>query len=173
MAEKAQVSMEYMVLVGFLMMVIIAFVLVSNQLQGDSKCAIVNQQIERIAKSIAQTAETIYYFGPPSRTEITIGMPRDIGDLEFGKTEVSYYVTIPYNCKTAQEYTQSIKGVVGGQVPAGEGNRVIKFEAKKVGQCPGGSCTLDYNTCTDPNTNVYSEDPNDIGTVFTCVDATP
>ncbi len=170
MRWRAQVSLEYMILFGFLMFVITVLILVSNTISVDSRCSIVAQQVARTAKSIVQTTEEIYYFGPPSKTEFSVLVPEEVsGDFLITNTSDNYYMVIPFNCKYQQNYSESFNVPVGGEISGEGGNRRIQIEAKRIKQGPPLVDT-DLSQCI--MSDVLSDDPSRIGEVFSCIDGT-
>jgi hypothetical protein len=139
MTKKAQVSVEYMMLFGFLMVFIIALLLISTSIQESSKCVVVQEQMERTAKSISRTTEEIYYHGPPSRTEFSVVLPKEVNkDPSFGYSGKTFYFSMPYYCKWQNNFTEDLQVPTGGAIVKGEGSHLIRIEARTVRQCPSG-----------------------------------
>ena len=80
--------MEYMLIVGFSLLLIMPVLVI----YGTEKQSISNQvsysQAKQIATKIADSAETVYYLGKPSRTTIRVYMPYNIQDITFNNYEV-------------------------------------------------------------------------------------
>lgn len=90
--RKAQVAMEYMILVGFLLVITIPLILIYNtQYRGTSQ-QIVSNQASQIGQRIVDTAESIYYLGQPSKTTIKIYMPEQIESISVGNYEVTFFM---------------------------------------------------------------------------------
>jgi uncharacterized protein (UPF0333 family) len=89
---KAQVSMEYMILVGFLVVITIPLILVYNtQYRGTSQ-QIISNQADQIGQKIADTAESIYYLGQPSKTTLKIYMPQQINQTLIMNNSIVFYI---------------------------------------------------------------------------------
>ncbi|MBW2992662.1 hypothetical protein KY345_05590 [Candidatus Woesearchaeota archaeon] len=89
---RAQVSMEYMILVGFLVVITIPLILVYNtQYRGTSQ-QIISNQADQIGQRIVDTAESIYYLGEPSKTTIKIYMPKQINETLIMNNSIVFYV---------------------------------------------------------------------------------
>lgn len=90
--RKAQVSMEYMILVGFLVVITIPLILVYNtQYKGTSQ-QIISNQADQIGQKIIDTAESIYYLGQPSKTTIKVYMPQQVNDTLIMNNSLVFYV---------------------------------------------------------------------------------
>ena len=76
--KRAQVSMEYMVMVGFTLFMIIPIMLI----YGSERQSITNQvsysQAKQVATKIVDSAEKVYYLGKPSQTTIRVYIPQNI-----------------------------------------------------------------------------------------------
>lgn len=90
--KKAQVAMEYMILVGFLMVITIPLILVYNtQYRGTSQ-QIISNQASQIGQKIVDAAESIYYLGQPSKTTLKIYMPEKIENISVGNYEITFFI---------------------------------------------------------------------------------
>jgi uncharacterized protein (UPF0333 family) len=89
-SRKAQISVEYVLVVGFALLMIIPVVVVffkqTNEL-GDSLSI---SQAEKIVKRIAETAEVVYYQGEPSQNTLTMYFPERINAIYIGENEISF-----------------------------------------------------------------------------------
>jgi uncharacterized protein (UPF0333 family) len=94
MGRKGQVSMEYMILVGFLVVVTIPLILVYNtQYKGTSQ-QIISNQADQLGQKIVDTAESIYYLGQPSKTMIKVYMPQQIENITISNDEIVFRVRV-------------------------------------------------------------------------------
>ena len=90
LSRKAQVAMEYMILVGFLVVITIPLILVYNtQYRGTSQQIIANQA-DQIGQKIVDTAESIYYLGQPSKTTVKIYIPEQIESITIRDYEIMF-----------------------------------------------------------------------------------
>lgn len=76
--KKAQVSMEFIIIVGFVFLLTIPLVIVFFEQTTIIKDAISTNHIRNIAIRITDRAETIYYLGEPSKTTIKTQFPENI-----------------------------------------------------------------------------------------------
>ena len=92
MNRNAQVGMEYMILVGFLVVITIPLILIYNTQYKGTNEEIIANQAEQLGQKIVDTAESIYYLGEPSKTTIKIYMPQNIQNVTVGNNEVVFIV---------------------------------------------------------------------------------
>ena len=76
--KEAQISVEYMVLIGFVTVITIPLILIYYNFNQESSGEISSTQINQVAKKIVDAAESVYYLGEPSQTTIKINNPDNI-----------------------------------------------------------------------------------------------
>ncbi len=79
--RKAQVAMEYLLIMAFIMIVIIPGIYLFYNYSEKSTEKLVYSQVEQIAHQIIDNAENVYYTGEPSFTTITVKMPENIKEI--------------------------------------------------------------------------------------------
>jgi uncharacterized protein (UPF0333 family) len=78
LAKKAQFAVEYLLVVGIGLVILIpSLAMFYNYSSGQTEEAIV-AKIGTIGRSILNNAETVYYMGPPSRRTLELEFPRKI-----------------------------------------------------------------------------------------------
>jgi hypothetical protein len=90
--RKAQAVMEYMILVGFLVIITIPLILVYNTQYKGTSMQIVTNQADQIGQKIADTAESIYSLGQPSKTTIKVYMPQQIKNITIENNEIIFSI---------------------------------------------------------------------------------
>ena len=90
--KKAQVSMEYMILVGFLLVVTIPLILVYNTQYRGTNQQIIANQADQLGQKIIDTAESIYYLGQPSKTTIKLYMPQQLEGITITSNEITFRI---------------------------------------------------------------------------------
>jgi uncharacterized protein (UPF0333 family) len=86
--KRCQVSMEYMLMVGFSLLLITPVIVIYGTERQSISDQVSYSQAKQIATKIADSAETVYYLGKPSRTTIRVYMPYNIQDISFNNYEV-------------------------------------------------------------------------------------
>lgn len=120
--------MEFLAIVGITTIVAISLLAVSNYYSKKIEETIDTNQIDRIAKEIVDTAESMYYFGEPSRATIKVFMPKGIENISIGPTEV----TFKFRTESGQnEISYSSKVALQGNLPIYSGIYFISIEARE------------------------------------------
>jgi len=89
MEKRGQISVEYMTVIGFVTIITISLFLIA-QYQAKQVDRIANlNQVDAIARDIISEAETVYYFGAPSKSTITIFMPKGVNNITIHPDEIS------------------------------------------------------------------------------------
>ncbi|MBI4144802.1 hypothetical protein HY493_01190 [Candidatus Woesearchaeota archaeon] len=78
---KAQVAMEYLILIGFVMAMLIPLVLLFYSQSADTALQVRSQQVRTIGQEIVEKAETVYYLGEPSRLQFRVFFPESIENV--------------------------------------------------------------------------------------------
>lgn len=122
-SRKGQLSMEYLTLVGFVVVIIIPMTIIYITYSDQSEDQIVSNQVDSIAKKIGDTAETVYYLGEPSKTRIRTYFPQNIDNISIAGREIVFYVrtkhgvdevviSMPVNVSGTLEPTSGIHNVI-------------------------------------------------------------
>lgn len=123
---RAQVAMEYMILVGFLVVITIPLILVYNtQYRGTSQQIIANQA-DQIGQKIIDTAESIYYLGQPSKTTIKIYMPQQIENVTVIENEIIFKMM---TAKGVDEIVKIGNVPMNGTLPSTSGMHYITIQS--------------------------------------------
>ena len=80
--NKAQVGMEYLMIVGFLTFVLITTLGVALYHNNNIRDMISSRQVETMANKIVSSAESVFYAGEPSKITIVIFIPESISEIE-------------------------------------------------------------------------------------------
>lgn len=81
-ARKAQISMEYLIIVGFVTFIILGILAIALIYSGTIKDRIKLTQITDFANKVTSTADFIYYTGSPSKATVTSYFPKGIESIE-------------------------------------------------------------------------------------------
>lgn len=88
--RRAQVSMEYLVIVGFVAVIVIPMILIFYTYADRTEDEIISNQIQKIGLKIGDSAEAMYYLGEPSRTRIRTYFPKNINNITVGNNEITF-----------------------------------------------------------------------------------
>ena len=75
---KAQAAMEYLMIAGFVMLIMLPLVYLVYNYTQESGADIVEAQINKLGRDIINNAESVYYFSSPSKITIDTNMPRGV-----------------------------------------------------------------------------------------------
>ncbi len=78
---KAQVSVEYLIIVGIALLLLTPVILYATQLLFSSKKELRINLAEDTVESLAEAADWVYSLGPPSRMELTIYIPEKVNEI--------------------------------------------------------------------------------------------
>ena len=126
--KKSQISVEYMVIIGFVTLITIPLILIYHSFVQDSSTEITSTQVQQIAQKIAGAAESVYYLGEPSQTTLKVNMPSNVvsADLSAGY-EVVFRVK---TTSGTSDIVQNSPVNITGSLPTAEGLYTITIKAK-------------------------------------------
>ncbi|MBW2965908.1 hypothetical protein KY342_02260 [Candidatus Woesearchaeota archaeon] len=90
--NKAQVSMEYLLIIGFVAAITIPLILIFNSHSAEINENIIANQADNIASKIVDSAESVYYLGNSSRVTFRVYIPKNIDMITIGNNEVVFFV---------------------------------------------------------------------------------
>lgn len=166
--EQGQASTEYLMITGFvLMLIMLAIYLIYNYAQHSSE-NIDKAQLDRLGREIVSTAEKVYYMGSPSRMLLEARMPKNVRNVSViqnwpvGLNVLIFNISIAES-GTVQTFAYSSAVNINGTFTAAMGERSISPGIKEInveayesgeltfafinfgGRCPL-SVTFDFNT---------------------------
>ncbi len=78
---KGQLSVEYLIVVGFALLMTIPTVIIFFSQSNSNIESVNNAQAQIVVRKIIDSAEKVYYLGPPSQTRIKATMPAGIENI--------------------------------------------------------------------------------------------
>jgi uncharacterized protein (UPF0333 family) len=127
MMRKAQISMEYLIIVGFVAAVTIPLILIFNSHSTEINENLIANQADGIASKIVDSAESVYYLGETSKVTFRIYMPARIESALIGNHEVVFSI------KKIAGMTEIVKYCtvpINGSISSSSGIRNIVVESK-------------------------------------------
>jgi uncharacterized protein (UPF0333 family) len=128
--KDAQISLEYMVLIGFITLTTIPLILIYYTFTQESGDEISAAQVNQIGKRIVEAAESVYYLGEPSQTTLRVNIPGQIKSAGLSDYEVVFNVTT--NSGIA-EIVQSSSVNITGTLPLNKGTYTLTIKAESNG----------------------------------------
>ena len=75
---RAQISMEFLIIVGFAMLMTFPLIIIFYQQSESINIDVVSGQADKIASEIRDAADEVYYLGSPSKKTLIIYLPQEI-----------------------------------------------------------------------------------------------
>ena len=125
--RNAQVSVEYVIIIGFILFITIPLILIFYEHTSSTNDQVITSQVDKIAKKVVDSAESIYYLGEPSKTRIKVYMPTNVKEV------IIYEKEIVFKVKTRSGITdisQLSPVNISGSISATKGIQYISIESK-------------------------------------------
>ncbi|MEM0465877.1 MAG: hypothetical protein QXW97_04235 [Candidatus Pacearchaeota archaeon] len=84
----SQVSIEYLVIIGFVSIILIAILGIAFFYSNGIKDRIKITQVNNFANKIISSSESVYYYGEPSKTTISVYLPEGVENIEINNNEI-------------------------------------------------------------------------------------
>ncbi len=135
--KKAQSSMEFLILMGFLTFVMVVIIGAGFYYSNTINDRMKSSQIANFANKITSTAEVVFYAGEPSKATITAHLPDGVTDLQIiensivithsltsGENTIAYQSSVPMveNFSAELSIFSGIKSIV---IVANESHAVV------------------------------------------------
>jgi uncharacterized protein (UPF0333 family) len=89
---RGQISMEYMLVVGFSLMLIVPVIAIYGIERQGMNSQVAIRQAYNIATKITDASESVYYLGKPAKTTLKVYMPADVENITIGGREIVFFV---------------------------------------------------------------------------------
>jgi len=130
--RTAQSSIEYLIIVGFALTVIAILTLVYYEHDTTSKLQIAQSQVDRIARKIVDSSESVFFVGAPTRTTLKVYLPSGIYSIILKNKEVNFRVRSQGKISD-MDYVSQVN--VTGNITPTEGIKYIKIVAQQNRVC--------------------------------------
>ena len=127
---KSQISVEYMLIIGFVAVMIVPLIILYYTYTTNSKDEIISSQVNQLAKRIVDAAESVYFLGEPSQTTLRIYIPNRIMGASLDNKEVVF------NMSTRSGISQIVQVSsvdLIGKLPKGQGVYSLTLNATDAG----------------------------------------
>lgn len=125
---KSQVSVEYMLVMGFAALMTIPLLLIYYTYTSDSSDSVATSQAMQISRRIVDASESVYFLGKPSQTTLKLNFPNGIDSTNLSNKEVVFKM------KTKNGVTDivQISSVnITGTLPTSQGIHIITIKAEE------------------------------------------
>ena len=126
-ASIGQISVEYMVIIGFVTVITIPLIIVYSTFTQDSADEINTAQAKQIAKKIVDAAESVYYLGEPSQTTLSVNVPDKLVLANFSSGKEVVFKVSTKSGKV--DIVQNTRFNISGDFPTKAGSYTITIKA--------------------------------------------
>ncbi len=147
--SSAQASMEYVMIAGFIALVIIPTTFLFYSYASNSAEEIDRAQVDKFGRDVVSIAETVYYLGPPSRIVVEERLPKNVHNISIEQDPVTstYLLEIFVdNAGIISTFSFPTKVKIAGSFGADDitaGIKTVRIEAKAVeGEKPFASISF-------------------------------
>ena len=129
--EKAQVSFEYLIIIGFVTFALIVIMGVAMFYGGTIRDSIRFTQMSNCVNKIISSAEAVFYAGEPSRSTITCYLPESVKSIAVDPSEgVNGAIIIVLGSSSGDTKKAFYSNVpITGTLSSSPGLKKIKIEA--------------------------------------------
>lgn len=127
MLLKSQVSIEYMLIMGFATLMTIPLLLIYYAYSNEASESIAANQALQIARKIVDSSETVYYLGKPSQTTLKLNFPDRIKSTNLSSGEVIFKIATKNGIA---EIVQVSSVNISGTLPTAPGIHIITIKAE-------------------------------------------
>ncbi len=128
MIAKAQVSIEYMILIGFVTFGIVSIVIIAFFYSAVVKDEIRNNQISVFANKIVSESERVFYAGAPSKRTLFVYIPEGVQAIEIKDKSLIINYTGRPGITAVKEFTANVN--LTGSVPTSPGLKRLTITAQ-------------------------------------------
>ena len=90
--KRCQASLEYMMIIGFSILLFIPLIIMFADEKSDLDIKVDANQAQVIARKIADSAESVFYLGEPSKTKLKVYMPKNVQDIYYENNTLFFLV---------------------------------------------------------------------------------
>ena len=127
-SKKSQISIEYMSIMGFVLVIVVFLIILSQVYSRKIEDQIIINQVDRLAKEITDSAESVYYFGEPTKTTIKAYIPEKIEQININQEGISFLVRTQSG---VSDIAHSSSVNLSGTLSNAPGIRYIQIEARE------------------------------------------
>ena len=125
---KAQVSIEYMILISFVTFGIISIIVIAFFYSAAVKDEIRNNQVSAFASKIISEAERVFYAGSPSKRTVFIYIPEGVQAIEIKDKSLIVNYTGTRSILSVREFSANVN--LTGSIPNSPGLKKLIITAQ-------------------------------------------
>jgi len=125
--KKSQVGTEYLMVMGFVSLILVPLVIVYFTSVQDTSDEIGSRQAINIARKIVDSSESVYFLGEPSQTTLKVSVPQNVQSASVNGREVVFIM----KTKSGPSDLVQISSVnMTGSLPNEPGQYLITIKAE-------------------------------------------
>lgn len=133
--KKGQISVEYLIIVGFVVTIVIAILGIALFYTSGVRDQIKSNQLDAFASKVTSNAEVVFYRGEPSRTTITAYLPEGVDHVWINKEPGLDDYSIVFNFTSyggynLVAYSSNVPINITGEISPNEGVKRLLIVAK-------------------------------------------
>lgn len=125
--SKAQVAMEYLVIVAVVVMMIFPLVLIFTVQTDNMRADITNAQLKKLGDELTASVSDVYYMGSPAQKTIKISFPEGINSINIHDTLIEVSVT---TAEISYDVVWEMPTNVSGLLKTFQGDHYIVVKAR-------------------------------------------
>lgn len=127
MGTRGQVSIEYMLVLGFMFMMLVPLIVLYANTQRDTSETLIEGQARSVGVAIRDAAERVYYAGEPSQERVEVYFPDNVRAAVLLNSTIVFTITSSHN-----PYNLTIAGVapLAGALKTHQGIHVVTVRAE-------------------------------------------
>ncbi len=126
--KKAQISMEYMILIGFITFVVITLFVLAFSYSNGLEDKIKDRQLEDLSNKVKSSAESVYFSGEPSKSTINAYLPNGITNIVIDDNELIFYFDLSSG-HNIRSYKSDVP--IQGSISSVSGTKIIYLTAQQ------------------------------------------
>jgi len=126
MKQKAQIGIEYMIILGFVSFAILLIFVLAIFYSGQIKDKIKLNQVESFAVQLINSAESVFFAGEPSKTSVNLYLPEGIINLTITQ---DYLIITTRTSFGDNKKAYKSRVPLQGSISSGEGIKKLSLEA--------------------------------------------
>lgn len=128
--KKSQISMEYLIVVGFVTFIIVGVLVIASVYSGAIRDKIKMTQLSDFANKITSTAEYVFYAGQPSKATIVLYLPEGVSSIEITANSIIFKIDTSSGVNTIGFLS---KVPLTGSIGSSQGLKRIQVQAQEEG----------------------------------------
>ncbi|MBN1377184.1 hypothetical protein JW949_02520 [Candidatus Woesearchaeota archaeon] len=128
--RKSQVSMEFLLVMGFAFLMIIPLIVVFYTHYSGMNIEIENAQAEKVMNELVDAVDSVNYLGEPSQKTIKLHMPSTLKDITISPVNNKVLVFTIDNNGVINNMSKLTSANLTGSLSGGEGLHVFKLRAQ-------------------------------------------